>query len=76
MARYATSRTLTVLQRWEQIMEFTHCRTRVAAGSSRAGAVAKVLPWPRFGQFVLLLASMVVSELVKAIAQIAYFRTA
>lgn len=66
MARYATSRTLTVLQRWEQIMEFTHCRTRVAAGSSRAGAVAKVLPWPRFGQFVLLLASMVVVGGVRA----------
>ncbi len=47
-------------------MEFTHCRTRVAAGSSRAGAVAKVLPWPRFGQFVLLLASMVVAGGVRA----------
>ncbi len=47
-------------------MEFTHCRTRVAAGSSRAGAVAKVLPWPRFGRFVLLLVSMVVAGGVQA----------
>lgn len=42
-------------------MEFTHCRTRAAVGSSRAGAVAKVLPWPRFGRVVLLLASMMVA---------------
>jgi photosystem II stability/assembly factor-like uncharacterized protein len=47
-------------------MEFTHCRTRVAAGSSRASAVAKVLPWLRFGRFVLLLASMVVTGGVRA----------
>ena len=53
-------------------MKFKHCLTWVAATFSRTGgidrrsAVAKVLSWPRRGQFVLLVASLLTGGAVAA----------